>query len=220
MTQKKVAIILSGCGYLDGAEIRESVLTLLSLDTEKISYEIFAPDQNQNDHINHLTKNESKYERNILAESARIARGKISPLTELDPEQYAAIILPGGNGVAKSLCNFAFKGAQGAVIPMIGKILHQFHQKNRPIGAICIAPALIALTFGNLGVEVTIGKDIKTAQEIEKTGAKHFNKEASEFHHDQKLNILSTPAYMYDEASLSEIYEGIHGLVKKIKELI
>jgi enhancing lycopene biosynthesis protein 2 len=174
MNMKKVAVILSGCGYLDGAEIRESVLTLLVLDIEGIEYTIFAPDIQQFHVVNHLTGElDPSASRNVIEEAGRIARGKISPITELDPEQFDGLLIPGGFGVAKNLSSFAFNGSAGEVEQSVIAVLQDFKASNKPIGAICISPALLALTFGNLKPTLTIGHDAGTAAEIEKTGAVH-----------------------------------------------
>ncbi|BBR75169.1 hypothetical protein WP4W18E11_34850 [Acinetobacter baumannii] len=148
---KKVAVILSGCGYLDGSEIRESVLTLLALDTVNIEYQIFAPDEPLFHVIDHVSGEINMTERrNILQEAGRIARGKISSLDQLNENEFDGLILPGGFGVAKNLSTFAFKGAEARVHSTVASILKAFHQSKKPIGAICISPALLALTFGEL----------------------------------------------------------------------
>ena len=212
---KKVAVVLSGCGFLDGAEIRESVLSLLTLDQNNTEYDIFAPDLDQYHTINHLKSEEVSTKRNILEEASRIARGKIKPLRDLNPNDYQALVIPGGFGVAKNLCDFAFKGSGAEVLPAMKEIVISFHTNKKPIAAICIAPALIALCLGDKQVEVTIGTDIETASEIEKTGAKHINKDVHEFHTDETNLITSTPAYMFDSAGLDQIQIGIKGCIEK-----
>ena len=167
---KKVAVILAGCGYLDGAEIRESVLTYLALSKYKdIEIDTFAPNENQHHTVNHLIGEETKVQRNILEESARIARGKVSDLKELNESNYDALLLPGGFGVAKNLSKFAFKGSTGEINKFYAQNLRAFYNNKKPIGAICISPAVIALELGSENIEVTIGKDKETAQELEKT---------------------------------------------------
>lgn len=157
---KKVAVILSGCGYLDGSEIRESVLTLLALDTVNIEYQIFAPDEPLFHVIDHVSGEINMTERrNILQEAGRIARGKISSLDQLNENEFDGLILPGGFGVAKNLSTFAFKGAEARVHGTVASILKAFHQSKKPIGAICISPALLALTFGELHPTITLGSD-------------------------------------------------------------
>lgn len=213
---KKFAVILSGCGYLDGAEIREAVLTLLSLDASNVDYEVFAPNEKQFHTINHLNSSEVNSERNILEESARIARGRVSDLVDLDSKNFSGLLIPGGFGVAKNLCDFAFNGASAKTHPLMEKVITDFYEAKKPIGAICIAPALVSLVLGKHSIEVTIGNDPGTAAEIEKTGAKHFNCSESEFHLDEMNKIATTPAYMFDENKLHLVNEGISKVVNSV----
>lgn len=218
---KNIAVILSGCGFLDGAEIRESVLTLLALDTEGANYKIFAPNKDQHHVVNHLKGEEASGEkRNILEESARIARGQIQELTELRASDFDALVIPGGFGVAKNLCDFAFKGSAGSVDENILMLVKDFHRASKPIGAICIAPALMALSLGDNKPTLTIGSDEATATEIEKLGALHKNCPANECVVDSDKKIVTTPAYMYDDAKLSDIFQGIHKTIKEVLKMI
>ncbi|MBF7695353.1 isoprenoid biosynthesis glyoxalase ElbB [Acinetobacter rathckeae] len=218
---KKIAVVLSGCGYLDGAEIRESVLTLLALDTEQVTYSIFAPDQQQHHTVNHFTQDVNALEsRNVLQEASRIARGKILPLTELDSTLFDALIIPGGFGVAKNLSNFAFHGADGQVNTHMVEILKSFQSSKKPIGAICIAPVLLALVFGHLNPKITLGSAVNIAQEIEKTGAIHQVCETVSCVADEEQLFVTTPAYMDDEANLTDVFQGIHLLVKNVLSLV
>lgn len=217
---KKAAVILAGSGFLDGAEIRESVLSLLELDKNNIEFQIFAPDKNQFHVINHTKFEESSESRNVLIEAARIARGKISPLTELNIEKFDFLVLPGGFGVAKNLSNLAFKGASGSLDEDFKKILLDFNQNKKPIVAICISPAVICLGLGHLHPEVTIGNDKDTANIIEALGGIHKECKANKFHLDIKNKIISTPAYMYDDARLADISKGIEGAISCAVNLI
>jgi len=216
---KKVAVLLSGCGYLDGAEIRESVLTLLALDEQEAEVEIFAPDQTQHHTINHHNGNEENGPRNILAEAGRIARGKVSPLKDASAADFDALIIPGGFGVAKNLCDFAFKGSEAKALADVKNLIESFYDLKKPIGAICIAPALVALCLGEKKVSLTIGNDKETALEIEKTGAKHLECPVNEARVDESNKIVSTPAYMFDDAPLAEINKGIKDCVSKTLSL-
>ena len=216
---KKVALVLSGCGFLDGAEIRESVLSLLALSEQGAEVSIFAPDTNQHHTINHSKGEESGDIRNILVESARIARGEIKSLEHCHSKDFDALIFPGGFGVAKNLCSFAFEGSAGSINPEVERVSREFKKDAKPIGAICITPALMALLFGSEGVELSIGNDADTATEMEKTGCKHINTTVEEFHTDEKHKIVSTAAYMYGDASLAAINKGISGCIKKVLEL-
>ncbi len=216
---KKVAVILSGCGYLDGAEIRESVLTLLELDRAGAQVEIFAPNELAFHTVNHKRAQPEGDARNILDEAARIARGKVAPLGELDQSKFDAVVFPGGFGVAKNLCTFAFKGAEGIVTPAVQSVIEQFYSASKPIGAICIAPALIALALKDKGIELTIGNDPDTASALRTLGAVHKNCAPNEIAVDLKNKVVSTPAYMYDDAGLAKISEGIAACIKKVIEL-
>ena len=214
---KNVAIILSGCGFLDGAEIRESVLTLLALDTEGASYKIFAPNKDQHHVVNHLKGEEvTGATRNILEESARIARGKIEDLTKLDVNDFDALVMPGGFGVAKNMCSFAFDGSGASVDEQVVAKVKDFKEASKPIGAICIAPALVALSVGDQNPTLTIGTDESTAGELEKLGAKHMNCATSDCVVDEENKIITTPAYMDDSANLADIYSGISKLIKSV----
>ena len=217
---KTIGVLLSGCGFLDGAEIRESVLTLLALDQDDIKVTIMAPDQKQYHVVDHIKSDEAKgLERNLLEESARIARGEIVALDKVEAKDLDALIVPGGFGVAKNLCEFAFKGHQATVQEDVKKLILDLHKDKKPLGAICIAPALMGLVLGDKGVEVTIGDDKETAQEIEKTGAKHFSTKVNEIHVDEKNKVVSTAAYMYGEARLSHVSQGIRRCVEKVIDL-
>lgn len=216
---KKVAVILSGCGYLDGAEIRESVLTLLELDRAGAEVSIFAPNELAFHTVNHLKAEPEGDARNIMVEAARIARGKISPLGELDQIKFDALVFPGGFGVAKNLCTFAFKGPEGIVTPAVQSVIESFYSAGKPIGAICIAPALIALALKNKGIELTIGNDEGTASALTSLGAVHKNCAPNEIAVDLKNKVVSTPAYMYDDAPLAKIADGIAACIKKVVEL-
>ncbi len=214
---KKIAVILSGCGYLDGSEIREAVATLWALSQHPVKVECFAPDALQTDVMNTLTGQPiPKESRNMMIEAARIARGKIKPLTELNSEDFSAVILPGGYGAAKNLCTFATQGHKATVQKNVQSILESMFHLKKPIGAICIAPAIVALTFKNKNLELTVGTPCEASQEIEKLGHRHFATKVTEIHTDAKNRIITTPAYMYDDAPLHEIFTGIQNLVSEV----
>jgi enhancing lycopene biosynthesis protein 2 len=216
-----IAVILSGCGYLDGAEIRESVLSLLALDRQGARVKMFAPDEFQFHTVDHLNSDTIQDgQRNTMIEAARIARGNIQPLDELQPEQFEALILPGGYGVAKNLSNLAFEGASAKLHPKFAEVLESFYQAKKPIGAICISPAVICLGLGKYGIEVTIGEDPGTAQVIESLGGKHINCKVDEIHTDQQHRIVSTPAYMDANASISAVSTGIEKCIAKVLEML
>jgi enhancing lycopene biosynthesis protein 2 len=217
MAQKTVAVVLSGCGYLDGAEIREAVGVLWALSRHDVAVECFAPDANQVSVVNHLTGKEASETRNILHEAARIARGKIRPLSELPTLDYDALVMPGGFGAAKNLCTFAAEGAAGKVLyeELINDITGM-HEESRPIGAICIAPAVVGLALKGMAIEMTVGEAGGASAEIEKMGHKHIVCGPDQIHIDERNNIITTPAYMYDDAPLHKIFAGIGALVDAV----
>jgi len=217
---KSIAVILSGCGYLDGAEIRESVATLWALSQHEVEVKIFAPDEPQFIVMNHFTGKATGDTRNMLAEAARIARGKIEPLSSLPDHDYDALIMPGGFGVAKNLCTFASEGAAGTILykELLSDITNM-HADGRPIGAICIAPALIGLALKGKKLELTLGADGEAAEEMRKLGHTHFVTKPNEIHIDRTNKIVTTPAYMYDDAPIHEVFEGIKKLVDEVMEM-
>ena len=211
---KKVAIILSGCGVFDGAEINETVLTALSLDQLGAQVEYFAPDINQHHVLNHLTGEEMPEQRNVLVESARITRGKSRDIRELKAADFDAVILPGGFGVAKNLSDFAFKGADCRVQEDTLQAILQFKEAKKPVGLICISPALSAKIFGE-GVRCTIGDDADTAAAITQMGGVHQDCAVGGIVVDEKNRLVTTPAYMLAQ-SISEAAKGIHKLVEQV----
>lgn len=214
---RKIAVVLSGCGFKDGAEITESVATLIALSEHPVQVQMFAPNMDFHS-VNHLN-GESSGTRNVLIEAARIARGKILDLEDLESQKFDAVIFPGGYGAATHLCNFAEKGSVGTVLPKVKSLILEFHRDGKPIGAFCIAPALISLVLGGKGVCVTIGNDSQTALEITKTGAEHEITPVTEFISDRENKVVTTPAYMYDDATPFEVYNGIKNAVKEIVEM-
>lgn len=214
---KNIAVILSGCGFLDGSEIRESVLTLLALDKHaNVRVQCLSLDQDTYHVVNHLTGDVESGKRNMLVESARIARGKIKDLTSVRADDFDAVIMPGGYGVAKNLSTFAFEGNAGSVNPTVAHFLKRMHELKKPIGAICIAPAIIAQLFGKDKVEITLGMDAGVATNIEKTGAVHRPVDTTGIVVDKQNRIVSTPAYMFDNGRLHEIARGIEKCVNEV----
>ncbi|AZZ99703.1 isoprenoid biosynthesis glyoxalase ElbB [Pseudoalteromonas sp. R3] len=214
---KQVAIILSGCGVFDGAEIHESVLTMLHLERLGASYQCFAPDIQQHHVINHLTGEEQDEQRNVRVEAARIARGEVADLATLDASAFDALILPGGFGVAKNLSDFAFKGAESNILEVLKTSCQAFNQLGKPIAYLCIAPALIG-HIHPAGTLATIGNDEATAQAVEALGASHVACDVSEIVVDDNHKVISTPAYML-AGSISEASSGIEKAVQKLLEL-
>ncbi|CDG95493.1 sigma cross-reacting protein 27A (SCRP-27A),enhancing lycopene biosynthesis protein 2, with glutamine amidotransferase-like domain [Xenorhabdus bovienii str. puntauvense] len=215
---KCVAVILSGCGVYDGSEIHESVLTMLSLSRLGAKVSFFSPDEVQHHVINHLNGEEGKETRHIMQESARITRGNIQPLSQVDINTLDALIIPGGFGVAKNLCNFAFKGSECEINKDLLSIVRSMHQQGKPMGFMCIAPVMVAKILGR-PIKVTIGNDPETAAQIEAMGGIHIECPVDDIVIDFKNKIVTTPAYMLAE-SLSQAEQGIDKLVRKILEMI
>jgi len=215
--QKKVAVILSGCGVYDGAEIQESVITLLRLDQRGAQVQCFAPNIAQHHVINHLTGEEMPESRNVLIESARIARGEVKDILEADVTQFDALIVPGGFGAAKNLSNFATEGAKCSVQAQVLALAEAFAELGKPVGLICVSPALAAKIYGP-GVTCTIGNDADTAAAITRMGGTHEECEVDDIVEDKARKLVTTPAYMVAQ-SISEAAAGINKLVDRVLEL-
>ncbi len=213
-----VAVVLSGCGVYDGAEINEAVLTLLSLEQQGATYQCFAPDRDQMHVINHLTGEPADGEtRNVLVEAARIARGNIKPLTEARAEDYDALLVPGGFGAAKNLCDFAVSGAGMTVQDDFLALAQSFHRAGKPIGLICIAPVMAAAICGE-GTQCTIGNDVETAAAIAAMGGEHLECPVTEARVDSERKLVTTPAYML-AGCVSDAHAGIGDCVKQVLNL-
>ncbi len=213
----KIGVLLAGCGVFDGSEIHEAVITLLELDRAGAEIICMAPNMVQRHVINHLTQEEMPEERNVLVESARIARGNIRDVREISASALDGLIIPGGFGVAKNLCDFAFKGPDASVHPEVARLLREMVEAKKPIGAICIAPALVTRALASRRPEVTIGTDSQTAHAIETMGGTHKSCGVHEIHVDEKNNIMTTPAYMLGPG-IKDVAEGIRTLVLTVVE--
>lgn len=217
--KKKVGVVLSGCGVYDGSEIHEAVFTLLAVDRSGAEAVCMAPDMEFAE-VNHLTGEPTGARRNVLTESARIARGRIRNISEVQADELDAVIFPGGYGAAKNLCNFAEKGAGAAIHPEVARLLRAMAAAKKPICAICIAPALVAATLGKeYAPRLTIGTDAGTAAAIAATGSEHVACPVTEFVVDRERKIVSTPAYMLAQR-ISEAADGIDKAVQATLELI
>ncbi|MBK8207255.1 MAG: isoprenoid biosynthesis glyoxalase ElbB [Planctomycetes bacterium] len=215
----KIGVILSGCGFKDGAEIHESVCTLLALDRMGVETICMAPNIDQGKVVNHLTGQDVHEKRNVLVESARIARGKIRDIAEIKAGDLDALVLPGGYGAALNLSDFAAKGAKATVNAEVARLVREVHKAGKPICAICIAPAVIARVLGDEHPVLTIGNDEGTADAIEACGAKHENCAVRDFVVDKERKIVSTPAYMLGP-SIAHVAEGIERAVRETVAMI
>lgn len=218
MSQKKFALILSGCGVYDGAEINEVVLTRLALEQNQVDYQCFAPDHEQSEVINHLTGETEPQTRNQLVEAARICRGEVLPLSDLDVDEFNALIVPGGFGVAKNLSDFAFVGESYRVQSDVLTIFKAFKAADKPVGYMCIAPALLPLVYGE-GVRLTLGEDSDAANLATRRGGEHVSCKVDEIVIDKAHKVVSTPAYMLAK-NLLEAQSGINKLVKAVIDLV
>lgn len=213
MANKKVAVVLSGCGVFDGAEIHESVLSLLALDRQGAEYQCFAPDIPQHHVVNHITGDEMAESRNVLIEASRIARGNIKPLAEFNGAEYDALLLPGGFGAAKNLSSLAFEGPECKVNEDLSSAVTAMVSAGKPIGALCIAPAVLAKILD--GAKVTIGSDEGTIGAIEAMGGTHQETTHGEIVIDERLRLVTSPCYMLD-ATISQIADGADNTVRAL----
>ncbi len=215
MEKKKFAVVLSGSGVYDGAEIHEATLTMLAIMKHGATYQCFAPDISQYHVINHLNGEEMQETRNVLIESARIARGDIKPLSDFDGNEFDALIFPGGFGAAKNLSTVAFDGPDAKVNDEVKKAVLQMVELKKPIGALCIAPAFIAKILTD--VSVTIGQDKGTSEAIESMGATHVKTDHGDVVFDEEKLVFTTPCYMLD-ATIMDIGDGANNVVKAMME--
>jgi len=220
---RRVGVCLSGCGFLDGAEIHESVAVLTALDRAGLQAVCCAPNIAQAAVVNHWTRRPAQAggPRNVLEESARIARGDIRDLAEVRPEQLEALVFPGGFGAAKNLCDFADRGSDCKVHPAVERLVGGMLDAGKPVAAICIAPAMLARILGKRGIRarLTIGNDPQTAAAIERMGVTHVQCTATDCVVDEEHRILSTPAYMLAKGP-AEVFQGVGRLVEALARMI
>jgi enhancing lycopene biosynthesis protein 2 len=214
---KKIAVVLSGCGVFDGAEIHEATLSLLAIAKKGCSYEIFAPDMQQHHVINHLTGEEMDETRNVLVESARIARGKIKDLKQFNPEAFDGLLFPGGFGAAKNLSTWAFEAADSTVLPEVEDAIKGTVQLGKPVGALCISPVILAKVLGE--VSLTIGDDEGTIDALEALGTNHVITTHGEVVVDPDYNLVTTACYMLD-ATIDQISLGADNVVDAMIKLM
>jgi len=214
---KKFAIVLSGCGVYDGAEIQEAVTAMLAVCRKGHSYQIFAPDMPQYHVLNHITGEEMPEKRNVMIEAARIARGNIKDLKSFNSSEYDALLFAGGFGAAKNLSDFAFKGKDYVVIEQVADTIRSMHGAGKPIGAMCVSPVLIAYVIK--GVELTLGGICAASEAAEEHGAIHKVTSHGEVTLDKKNKIATTPCYMLD-ATIAQVAEGAENLVNELISLM
>jgi len=219
----KVAVLLAGCGHLDGAEVREAVLTLLALDQHGADFQCIAPNADQHHVINHATGKPIEQSRNILEEASRISRvGQCLDLAKAKSDEFDALLLPGGFGVAKNHCTFAFDGPNASVRKDVADFVMGFFQAKKPVGAICISPALVALILNASGMKgkLTLGSGQGTRPAMEALKQQHIDVEsARDVVVDDELKLVTTAAYMFDDARLADVFVGIERCVSAVLKL-
>jgi len=224
-TTPKVAVLLAGCGHADGAEVREAVMTLLALDQHGASFQCVAPNVSQHHVVNHATGKVAEGQtRNILEEASRIARvGQCLDLAVARSEDFDALMLPGGFGVAKNLCTYAFQGLGASVRQDVADFTMAFFNAKKPVGAICISPAMVALLLAKAGcsASLTLGSGEGTKPNMDALGQRHVAvPDAREIVVDEAMKLVTTPAYMFDNARLSDVFVGIERCVAKVLNMI
>lgn len=213
---KKIAVILSGCGSRDGSEIHEATLSLLAIDMNGLKYQCFAPNRNQTEVVNHYAQKQEDEKRNMLVEAARIARGDIKPLDQINVADFDALWIPGGLGAAKNLCSYFYEGLDMKVDAEVEAAVKAFNKAGKPIVALCIAPVILAKV---LGANVTSGKDAGTAMNIEAMGGKNTVCNYDEIAYDAEKRVIAAPCYMLD-ASIAQIWQGIKKAADKLAEIL
>jgi enhancing lycopene biosynthesis protein 2 len=216
----RVGVVLSGCGVIDGSEIHEAVSILIALDRRGAQIQCMAPDMPQAETTDHLHSKPMGERRNVLVESARIARGRIKDLATVRADEVDALVFPGGFGAAKNLSTFAREGANCSVNEQVARIVREVHHAGKPIGLACIAPVIAARLFGATGIKpaVTIGTDPATAKAIEQMGARHVNTEPTAIHVDEANRLVTTPCYMNDVGPWT-VYQGADAMVEAVLRL-
>ena len=217
MSKKQIAVLLSGCGHQDGTEIHEATLTLWAIHKNGAEYRCFAPNIMQHHVLNHITGQEMDEQRNVLIEAARIARGKVEDLARFDAATVDALVIPGGVGAAKNLCSYAFDGPQCTVNNDAEQAIRAMHRAGKPIGALCIAPVLLARVLGD--ITLTIGQDDTTAANIREMGGVHTPTGVGEIAVDQRNRIVSTPCYMLD-SRVDQIADGADALIRAVLDFL
>ncbi len=218
MMMKKVAVLLSGCGSRDGSEINEAVMALLALDQHQLEYQCFAPEGNQYEVVNHLTGEVMDECRDMLVESARIARGKVLPLSQFHADDFSALVIPGGGGSAKNTFTYFLDGLSMTVLPEVERAIRAIHEQKKPIGAMCIAPVLVAKVLGDVRVTLGSGK-CQQALDIVHFGAHHIETQAGGVAVDAEKKIVTTPCFMLN-SSLSDIYRGAYAMVDELQKML
>jgi enhancing lycopene biosynthesis protein 2 len=219
---KKIGVLLSGCGHRDGAEVHESTLALLAIDEAGAEAVCFAPRGPQVFVRDHFTGEETDESRDIFAESARIARGKIRDIATVTSADFDALVIPGGQGAALNLSTFLIDGPKAcSVQPEVARVIRETAKDKKPIGAICIAPATVAKVFEDMGLNatLTLGTDPEWLSKLEEMGQKPASCKSGECAVDEENRVVSTPAYM-EAKSIGEVKPGIYKLIESIMGML
>ena len=215
---KKFALVLSGCGVYDGAEIQEAVTAMLAVCRKGHIYQVFAPDIMQHHVVNHITCEVMPEERNVKVEAARISRGNVKDLSIFDAKKYDALLFVGGFGAAKNLSDFAFNDENYTVIEQVTVAIQSMHKAGKPIGGMCISPVLLANVIN--GIELTLGVNcVASNVVVEKHGAKHVVSSHGEVIVDKKNKVATTPAYMLD-ATITQVADGAENIINELLNLM
>jgi len=216
--QPRVALILAGCGVYDGSEIQEAVACIFALDQADARVTFFAPDKPQAHVIDHTTGEPTQESRNVLIESARIARGHVQPLDQLDARNLDAPLIPGGIGAAKNPCTFASDGPDMTVDSQVEQAVKEFTQHDKPIGMCCIAPIIAAKALSSPGkpATLTLGGPSDAATAATTLGAQHIETAVDQTATDDNLNLVTAPAYMYGDATPSQVKAGIDKMIHSV----
>lgn len=225
----KIGLLLSGCGVYDGAEIQESVLAQLAIAELGAECIAIGVDKNQHHVINHITGEEMKEQRNMMIEASRISRGKITEISEINPSEIDALVIPGGFGSAKNFTSWAFDGPTGTIDPAVKLLIVNMVNVGKPIVALCVSPVVVSKALEDSGIhaEMTIGSDKAPSEYdisgfsagMKATGVEPVMKTISEIQIDIKNKIITAPCYMM-EASILEVRNNIREAIFAIKELV
>ena len=218
---KNILVLLAGCGAKDGSEIQEAVLTLLAIKKAGADYTCASLNKDQKHVLNFIDDSEISTSRNMMQEAARIARGDIKDMAKLSMKDFDALIIPGGFGVAKNFCTFAFEGTKASVEPEVKRIIQEAYAMKKPIGAICIAPALVALSLveKNPNITMTLGTAEEANTNLTQIGVKFKSCPTTAHTVDEDNLIVSSPAYMHGDSTIAELDEGISKCVKAVIEM-
>lgn len=221
LTIKRAAVILAGSGARDGSEIQESILALYYLSVYGFSYSIFAPDLEQALVVDHRDGKPMGESRNMMVEAARIARGAIRPIDELKAADFDILVVPGGSGTARNLFSYAENGLDFDVLPVVDRVVREFHAARKPIGAMCIAPLMVAKILGEYGVRVTLGADGELPRSVSAAFCTQIEHVAPTAACVDVLNrVVTTPAYMYADSTIAQIGAGTESMVRGLDKLL